>query len=198
MCKSPNVLNGTGMAYGTANPSPMQRPASVNSLSTLSEDEPWKQDDSAEEPGPGANGVDLRRPPSGIFSGAGDSGVWPGAPVHGAIAFISPMTMVFIAVWYISGAFTNSSSKQTLQNFDKNFLSLTLMQHASAAICGSFAIRVMKLKCRRRSQASEQGTGRHRALASVAGLRRAGGEGHCAAARAMLGLGFGARHRGWR
>tara|TARA_B100000787_G_C15916771_1_gene174904 strand:- start:214 stop:384 length:171 start_codon:yes stop_codon:yes gene_type:complete len=56
------------------------------------------------------------------------------------------MTMVFIAVWYISGAFTNSSSKQTLQNFDKNFLSLTLMQHASAAICGSFAIRVMKLR----------------------------------------------------
>ena len=151
MCKS---SNGTGMAYGTGAASPMKRPASVNSLSTLSEDEPWKEGDSATEPGPDMDGVNLRRPPSGIFSGAGDSGVWPGAPVQGAIAFITPMTMVFIAVWYVSGAFTNSSSKQTLQNFDKNFLSLTLMQHASAAICGSFAIRVMKLRSCRLSQVS--------------------------------------------
>jgi hypothetical protein len=64
--------------------------------------------------------------------------------------------MVYIAVWYISGAFTNSSSKQTLQNFDKNFLSLTLMQHASAAVCGSFAIRVLKLRSCGLSQVSEQ------------------------------------------
>jgi len=124
----------------------MKRPASVNSLSTLSEDEPWKEGDSVDEPGPDPDGVAVRRPPSGVFSGAGDSGVWPGQPVQGAIAFITPMTMLYILVWYISGAFTNSSSKQTLQHFDKNFLSLTLMQHASAAICGGFAIRVLQLR----------------------------------------------------
>jgi len=139
-------MNGAGMHHGVSAASPMKRPASNSQLSTLAEDEPWKEDPSAPEPGPDPNGVNLRRPPSGIFSGAGDSGVWPGAPVHGAIAFISPMTMVFIAVWYISGAFTNSSSKQTLQNFDRNFLSLTLMQHSTAAICGTFVIRVLKMR----------------------------------------------------
>jgi len=127
----------------------MMRPnKSASQLSTLAEDVQWKEDPNAPEPGPDANGVAIRRPPSGIFSGAGDSGVWPGAggAVHGAIAFISPLTMFFIAVWYISGAFTNSSSKQTLQHFDRNFLSLTLMQHATAAFCGTFAIRVLRLR----------------------------------------------------
>jgi hypothetical protein len=180
MCKSPNVLNGTGMAYGTGVASPMKRPASVNSLSTLSEDEPWKEGDSVDEPGPDLDGLAARRPPSGIFSGAGDSGVWPGQPVQGAIAFITPMTMLYILIWYISGAFTNSSSKQTLQNFDKNFLSLTLMQHASAAICGGFAIRVLQLRWGRLSEvrASTAAPWRHRAFARVGGLRRGGGEGH--------------------
>lgn len=157
----------------------MKRPASNSQLSTLAEDEPWKEDPSAPEPGPDPNGVNLRRPPSGIFSGAGDSGVWPGAPVHGAIAFISPMTMVFIAIWYISGAFTNSSSKQTLQNFDRNFLSLTLMQHTTAAICGTFAIRVMKL---RRAAACHEGHNRqgegHATCLRVCGLRRVVSGGH--------------------
>ena len=37
---------------------------------------------------------------------------------------------------------------QTLQHFDRNFLSLTLMQHATAALCGTFVIRVLKLRCR--------------------------------------------------
>jgi len=121
---------------------------SASQLSTLTEDVQWKEDPNAPEPGPDLNGVAVRRPPSGIFSGAGDSGVWPGAggAVHGAIAFISPLTMLCIAVWYITGAFTNSSSKQTLQHFDRNFLSLTLMQHATAAVCGTFAIRVLKLR----------------------------------------------------
>ena len=91
-----------------------------------------------------------KRPASGVFSGAGDSGVWPGAgPAAGAMAFITPTTIVYILVWYVSGAFTNSTSKQTLSLFKgehKPFLSLTLMQHMSAAVCGTFAIRVLKLK----------------------------------------------------
>ena len=51
-----------------------------------------------------------------MFSGAGDSGVWPGSQqVHGAMSYITPMTMVFILIWYVTGALTNSTSKQTLQ-----------------------------------------------------------------------------------
>jgi len=85
-----------------------------------------------------------------IFNGAGDSGVWPGSsPVQGAIAFITPQTLGFILVWYVTGALTNSTSKQTLSLFkgdSKPFLSLTLVQHLAAAICGTFAIRVLRLK----------------------------------------------------
>lgn len=93
------------------------------------------------------SGTGMRRVPSSIFNGAGDSGVWPGqSPAAGAIAFITPATMFFIVVWYVSGAFTNSSSKQTLQYFNKNFLSLTLMQHTAAAVCGSILIRVLKFR----------------------------------------------------
>jgi len=92
----------------------------------------------------------VKRPPSGVFSGAGDSGVWPGqAPAAGALAFITPTTIVFILVWYVTGALTNSTSKQTLSLFKsehKPFLSLTLMQHLVAAFCGTFAIRVLRLK----------------------------------------------------
>mmetsp|Transcript_31411 Transcript_31411/g.53699 ORF Transcript_31411/g.53699 Transcript_31411/m.53699 type:complete len:392 (-) Transcript_31411:159-1334(-) len=88
------------------------------------------------------------RPPSGMFSGAGDSGVWPGQQSHGAMAFITPLTMGFILVWYVTGALTNSTSKQTLQQFKgaKPFLSLTLMQHAMAVIGGTIAIRVFKIR----------------------------------------------------
>ena len=94
--------------------------------------------------------VSRPRLPSGVFSGAGDSGVWPGAaPAAGALAFITPMTVFYILVWYITGALTNSTSKQTLSLFKsdyKPFLSLTLMQHLTAACCGAFAIRVLRLK----------------------------------------------------
>ena len=87
---------------------------------------------------------------SSIFGGAGDSGVWPGsAPQTGAMAFITPMTVVFILVWYVTGALTNSTSKQALSLFAgdaKPFLSLTLTQHLSAAAWGTFAIRVLGLK----------------------------------------------------
>jgi len=90
-----------------------------------------------------------KRPPSGVFSGAGDSGVWPGAaPAAGALAFITPTTVAYIVVWYVTGALTNSTSKQTLSLFKdpKPFLSLTLMQHLMAAACGTFAIRGLRLK----------------------------------------------------
>jgi len=89
------------------------------------------------------------RPNSGIFSGAGDSGVWPGqSAATSAVAFITPMTAVFILVWYVTGALTNSTSKQTLNQFKgaKPFLSLTLMQHLMAVVGGNFAIRVLKIK----------------------------------------------------
>lgn len=88
------------------------------------------------------------RPHSGIFSGAGDSGVWPGQSSGSAVAFITPMTVVFILVWYVTGALTNSTSKQTLNQFKsaKPFLSLTLMQHLMAVIGGNFAIRVLRIK----------------------------------------------------
>jgi len=85
-----------------------------------------------------------------IFNGAGDSGVWPGSsPLTGAVAFITPTTLVFIIVWYVTGALTNSTSKQTLSLFkgdSKPFLSLTLVQHLAASVCGAFAIRVLRIK----------------------------------------------------
>merc|ERR1719198_1043906 len=85
----------------------------------------------------GADPVSLKKVHSGCFSGAGDSGVWPCQTPAATIpaAFISPMTIVFIIVWYVTGALTNSTSKQTLQQFEgakKPFLSLTLMQHLMA------------------------------------------------------------------
>lgn len=87
-------------------------------------------------------------PRQGIFSGAGDSGVWPGQVTVSPTAFLSPLTLVFIGVWYVTGALTNSTSKQTLNQFKgaKPFLSLTLMQHIMAVIGGNFAIRVLKIK----------------------------------------------------
>lgn len=87
---------------------------------------------------------------SGIFSGAGDSGVWPGmAPATTPLSFITPGTIICIIVWYVTGALTNSTSKQSLSLFkadNKPFMSLTLMQHLTAAFCGAFAIRVLRLK----------------------------------------------------
>ena len=53
--------------------------------------------------------------------------------------FVTPTTIMYIVVWYVSGALTNSTSKQTLSMFksdDKPFISLTLMQHLSAAFVG--------------------------------------------------------------
>jgi len=126
----------------------MRSSRSGTQLTTLAEDQPaqWSDDPKATEVAANGSVTPTRKNSFSIFHGAGDSGAWPAQQVQGAIAFISPMTMLFIVIWYVSGAFTNSSSKQTLQLFDRNFLSLTLMQHATAAICGTFAIRVLKLR----------------------------------------------------
>ena len=74
MCVSPKLgLNGTGLRLSKdPTPTSMRPNQSASSLSTLSEDQPWKEDSNAPEPGPDPNGVASRRPPSGIFSGAGD------------------------------------------------------------------------------------------------------------------------------
>ena len=77
---------------------------------------------------------------------SGDSGAWPGQ-MTGAAAYMSPMTFVCIFVWYVTGALTNSTSKQSLQQFrNPPFLSLTLMQHLTASLCGTFCLRVLKLR----------------------------------------------------
>ena len=91
----------------------------------------------------------VSRPSSGMFSGAGDSGVWPGQQTVGPVSFISAATLGCIVIWYVTGALTNSTSKQTLQQFKgaKPFLSLTLMQHAMAVIGGNIAIRIFKIRC---------------------------------------------------
>jgi len=126
-----------------------------------------------------ANGIDelqqqhsatqAKRPTSGVFSGAGDSGVWPGAqPAAGALAFITPTTIIYILVWYVTGALTNSTSKQTLSLFksdNKPFMSLTLMQHLAAAACGTFAIRVLRLKPHKSLPAEAMSWGFYRLIA---------------------------------
>jgi len=146
MCIKPKLLREA---------TPSMRPnrssfGSQSQLSSLSEDRPvqFSDNDAAPPSAPDTpNGAPMKRVPSSIFYGAGDSGVWPGqAAAQGAMSFITPMTFLYILIWYVSGAFTNSSSKQTLQHFQKNFLSLTLMQHMSAAACGSFLIRVLKFR----------------------------------------------------
>ena len=116
-----------------------------------------KENETLANPAEGLDGLPKADTPppikhsSGIFSGAGDSGVWPGmaSQTAGAMAYITPTTLIFILVWYVTGALTNSTSKQTLALFagdTKPYLSLTLMQHIAAVICGSFAIRVLGLK----------------------------------------------------
>jgi solute carrier family 35 protein E1 len=97
------------------------------------------------------NSGSFKRANSGFFGGSGDSGVWPGAQsqVAGAMSYIQPSTIACIVVWYVTGALTNSTSKQTLAQCagdNKPFLTLTLMQHLCAAACGTFAIRVLHIK----------------------------------------------------
>ena len=138
----------------------MRYNGSNSALSRLDEDATASEAD-LKVPEKQASAEELRSSmkPAGGFTlnSFGDSGVWPGmARATGAIAFITPMTGLYILVWYVSGAFTNSSSKQALSQAVKEghtglgggpaFLSLTLMQHLSASLCGTFALRVLKLR----------------------------------------------------
>ena len=138
----------------------MRYNGSNSALSRLDEDATASEAD-LKVPERQASAEELRSSmkPAGGFTlnSFGDSGVWPGmARATGAIAFITPMTGLYILVWYVSGAFTNSSSKQALSQAVKEghtglgggpaFLSLTLMQHLSASLCGTFALRVLKLR----------------------------------------------------
>lgn len=96
-----------------------------------------------------AAAASVPRWPSGMFSGAADSGIWPGMTrgMQGATAFITPSTYGFIFIWYLTGALTNTYSRQTMLAFKSPpYLSLTLMQHVMAMLCGTFGIRVLQLR----------------------------------------------------
>ena len=90
-----------------------------------------------------------KRPASGVFSGAGDSSVarrWAGCWCDGIHHTYHHRVHPGVVR---ERAFHEFYLKQTLSLFKgehKPFLSLTLMQHMSAAVCGTFAIRVLKLK----------------------------------------------------
>ena len=74
----------------------------------------------------------------------GRSGVLPFSA-----AFVTPQTITMIVTWYVTGALTNSTSKQCLQNFKHQkvpFISLTLCQHLCATLCGLFTLRVLGLR----------------------------------------------------
>lgn len=57
------------------------------------------------------------------------------------------MTVVFAAIWYLTGAFTNSSSKLALASLPVSLpLTLTLVQHLTATACGSVVCRLLRLQ----------------------------------------------------
>jgi solute carrier family 35 protein E1 len=57
------------------------------------------------------------------------------------------MTALFIFVWYMTGAFTNSSSKLALASLPASLpLTLTAVQHLSASACGFVVYRLLRLQ----------------------------------------------------
>lgn len=69
------------------------------------------------------------------------------AAVARAAASSRRLTVLFVCVWYFTGAFTNSSSKQALASLPAPLpLSLTLAQHAAASLCGALVYRVVGLQ----------------------------------------------------
>jgi len=67
-----------------------------------------------------------------------------------AASGLAKATMAFVAVWYWTGAFTNSSSKQALAALPTSLpLTLTLVQHSFAAVLGTVAYRVLGLRAYR-------------------------------------------------
>jgi len=73
--------------------------------------------------------------------------VAPSGASSGAPAGIATSTLLFVAVWYGSGAFTNSSSKSALASLPSSLpLTLTLVQHAAASFFGTIAYRGLGLR----------------------------------------------------
>lgn len=90
-----------------------------------------------------------RRSGSLLQSLTNDSSSWaPGqrAGVLSGSAVFTPLTLGYILVWYVTGALTNSTSKQALSQWPKGeapWMSLTLMQHMCATVAGTVALRVL-------------------------------------------------------
>uniref|UniRef100_A0A7S4C5K1 Sugar phosphate transporter domain-containing protein n=1 Tax=Chrysotila carterae TaxID=13221 RepID=A0A7S4C5K1_CHRCT len=86
----------------------------------------------------------------GPVSLTGDSSSWaPGKSgvIGPTLSAFSPATLAMIFFWYVSGALTNSTSKQALQQFKSPpFMSLTLMQHLTATLCGNILLRLLGLR----------------------------------------------------
>lgn len=100
-----------------------------------------------------AESPDLTRRSGGLQSLTNDSSSWaPGqrSGVISGVAIFTPTTLMYILVWYVTGALTNSTSKQALQQFPKGqapWMSLTLMQHLCATLAGTVALRVLRFRC---------------------------------------------------
>lgn len=81
---------------------------------------------------------------------SGDSSSWaPGKSgvIGPTMSAFSPATLIMIFFWYVTGALTNSTSKQSLNQFKHPpFMSLTLMQHITATFMGTFFLRVLGLR----------------------------------------------------
>jgi solute carrier family 35 protein E1 len=119
-------------------------------LPPLAEDKPESFPRSIADSEP-ANVIDSPKPRErNLVSLTGDSSSWaPGksGSIGPALSLFSPATLVMIFFWYISGALTNSTSKQALQSFSRPpFMSLTLMQHLTATLAGTIALRVLGLR----------------------------------------------------
>lgn len=71
----------------------------------------------------------------------------PSAAAAAGRAGKAPMTLIFVCVWYFTGAFTNSSSKLALASLPRSLpLTLTLVQHLSATAFGTLAYRVLGVR----------------------------------------------------
>lgn len=81
---------------------------------------------------------------------SGDSSSWaPGKSgvIGPTLSAFAPSTLVMIFFWYVTGALTNSTSKQSLSQFSRPpFMSLTLMQHLTASLMGTFLLRVIGIR----------------------------------------------------
>ena len=131
----------------------------------------------------GINGVgavadpDLTRRSRGLHALTGDSSSWApgqGSVLPGGVVF-TPSTLLCILVWYVTGALTNSTSKQSLQQFPKGeapWMSLTLMQHICATVAGTTALRVLGLRRYKPLPPAAQTWGFYRMVRCAARVRR--------------------------